>query len=82
MVFAGGIHDARSAAMVAALAAPLAAQGAKIGVLMGTAYLFTGKRWNRGAIVEEFQKQAIDMPADGCPALRSGPFHALRRNAV
>src|SRR5262249_37561743 len=41
VVFAGGIHDARSAAMVAALAAPLAARGARIGVLMGTAYLFT-----------------------------------------
>ena len=41
VLFAGGIHDARSAAMVAALAAPLAARGAKVGVLMGTAYLFT-----------------------------------------
>ena len=41
VLFAGGIHDARSAAMVAAMAAPLAARGAKVGVLMGTAYLFT-----------------------------------------
>ncbi len=41
VLFAGGIHDARSAAMVAAMAAPLAARGAAIGVLMGTAYLFT-----------------------------------------
>ena len=31
LVFAGGIHDARSAALVAALAGPLAARGVKIG---------------------------------------------------
>ena len=41
LVFAGGIHDARSAALVAALAGDLAADGVKIGILMGTAYLFT-----------------------------------------
>ena len=41
VLFAGGIHDDVSAAMVAALAAPLAARGARLGVLMGTAYLFT-----------------------------------------
>jgi NAD(P)H-dependent flavin oxidoreductase YrpB (nitropropane dioxygenase family) len=41
VLFAGGIHDARPARMVATLAAPLAARGAKIGVLMGTAHLFT-----------------------------------------
>src|SRR5262249_38838114 len=31
VLFAGGIHDARSAAMVAAAAAPLAARGARLG---------------------------------------------------
>ena len=41
LLFAGGIHDRLSAAMVAAMAAPLAARGVKVGVLMGTAYLFT-----------------------------------------
>ena len=41
LVFAGGIHDARSAALVAALAGPLAARGVKVGILVGTAYLFT-----------------------------------------
>ncbi|MEA2684992.1 MAG: hypothetical protein QOE93_187, partial [Actinomycetota bacterium] len=41
VLFAGGIGDERSAAMVAAAAAPLAAAGASVGVLMGTAYLFT-----------------------------------------
>ena len=40
VVFAGGIHDARSAAMVAAMAGPLTERGTAVGVLMGTAYLF------------------------------------------
>ena len=40
-IFAGGIHDARSAAMVAAATAPLTARGGGVGLLMGTAYLFT-----------------------------------------
>ena len=41
VLFAGGVHDARSAAIVSAIAAPLVERGMKIGVLMGTAYLFT-----------------------------------------
>ncbi len=76
IVFAGGIHDARSAAMVAALAAPLAAKGAKIGVLMGTAYLFTEEAVQSGAIVEEFQKQAVDCRQT--VLLHSGPGHSTR----
>jgi len=59
IMFAGGIHDALSAAMVAVLAAPLLARGMKIGILMGTAYLFTDEIVASGAIVEEFQQQAI-----------------------
>ena len=59
VLFAGGIHDAASAAMVALMAAPLAALGMKVGVLMGTAYLFTDEIVASGAIVEEFQRQAI-----------------------
>jgi acyl transferase domain-containing protein/NAD(P)H-dependent flavin oxidoreductase YrpB (nitropropane dioxygenase family)/NAD(P)-dependent dehydrogenase (short-subunit alcohol dehydrogenase family) len=76
VVFAGGIHDARSAAMVAALAAPLAARGAKIGMLMGTAYLFTREAVEGGAIVEEFQKQAIQCRQT--VVLHSGPGHSTR----
>ncbi|CAN2536639.1 hypothetical+protein [Methylocapsa aurea] len=59
ILFAGGVHDALSAAMVARLAAPLAARGMKIGVLMGTAYLFTREAVSAGAILEEFQNQAL-----------------------
>jgi acyl transferase domain-containing protein/NAD(P)H-dependent flavin oxidoreductase YrpB (nitropropane dioxygenase family)/short-subunit dehydrogenase len=60
VLFAGGIHDALSAAMVSLLAAPLVARGMKIGVLMGTAYLFTEEIVGAGAIVSEFQQQAVE----------------------
>ena len=59
VLFAGGIHDARSAAMAAAAAATLAAKGAKVGVLMGTAYLFTEESVAAGAIQPAFQDVAV-----------------------
>ncbi|ACO79122.1 Type I fatty acid synthase ArsA [Azotobacter vinelandii CA] len=59
LLFAGGIHDELSAAMVSALAAPLVERGMKIGVIMGTAYLFTHEIVDSGAILPEFQSQAI-----------------------
>ncbi len=46
----GGIHDGVSAAMVAAMTAPLSRRGMKVGVLIGTAYLFTKeavRNWRR-----------------------------------
>ena len=76
VLFAGGVHDARSAAMVAVLAAPLAERGARIGVLLGTAYLFTEEIIACGAVVPEFQKVAL-----GCAAttlLESSLGHAIR----
>jgi acyl transferase domain-containing protein/NAD(P)H-dependent flavin oxidoreductase YrpB (nitropropane dioxygenase family) len=76
VLFAGGIHDARSAAAVAALSAPLAARGAKIGVLMGTAYLFTREAVEHGAITAEFQNQAF--ACEQTVLLESGPGHATR----
>ncbi len=76
VIFAGGIHDARSAAAVSALAAPLAARGARIGVLMGTAYLFTQEVVNSGAIIKKFQEAAID--CDQTVLLETGPGHAIR----
>lgn len=59
ILFAGGIHDDLSAAMLSVLAAPAVARGMKIGVLMGTAYLFTQEIVGTGAIVKEFQAQAV-----------------------
>ncbi|HEV7759628.1 MAG TPA: beta-ketoacyl synthase N-terminal-like domain-containing protein, partial [Acidimicrobiales bacterium] len=76
ILFAGGIHDERSAAMVAALAGPLAAAGARIGVLMGTAYLFTDEAVAGGAIGDEFQAQAL--ACERTALLESGPGHVTR----
>jgi acyl transferase domain-containing protein/NAD(P)H-dependent flavin oxidoreductase YrpB (nitropropane dioxygenase family)/NAD(P)-dependent dehydrogenase (short-subunit alcohol dehydrogenase family) len=76
LVFAGGIHDARSGAMVAALAGPLAARGVKVGVLAGTAYLFTREAVETGAIVHRFQQEAIR--CGETVLLESGPGHQVR----
>ncbi|MHC5908716.1 beta-ketoacyl synthase N-terminal-like domain-containing protein, partial [Streptomyces sp. S6] len=74
--FAGGVHDERSAAMVAALAAPLTARGAAVGVLMGTAYLFTEEAVGQGAIQPLFQEQVL--AAGATTLLESAPGHATR----
>ena len=76
IVFAAGIHDALSAAMVSAMAAPLAARGARVGVLLGTAYLFTEEAVASGAIQKTFQEQA-----EKCRRtvlLETGPGHSTR----
>ncbi|UJA06827.1 type I polyketide synthase [Streptomyces collinus] len=73
---AGGIHDERSAAMAAALAAPLTARGAAVGVLMGTAYLFTEEAVARGAIQPLFQRQVL--AATSTALLETAPGHATR----
>ena len=75
-VFAGGIHDARSAATVAAMAAPLAERGARIGVLIGTGYLFTEEAVRTGAIVEGFQQEALRCTRT--VLLETGPGHSIR----
>ncbi len=76
VLFAGGIHDGRTAAMISALAAPLAARGMKIGVLMGTAYLFTHEVVECGAIVPKFQEEALK--CSRTINLETGPGHAIR----
>ena len=76
VLFAGGIHDQMSAAMVAVLAAPLVERGVKIGVLMGTSYLFTPEAVECGAITREFQEQAIR--CNRTALLESGAGHATR----
>ncbi|MFD0973465.1 beta-ketoacyl synthase N-terminal-like domain-containing protein, partial [Plantactinospora endophytica] len=74
--FAGGVHDARSAAMVAALAGPLARRGAQVGVLMGTAYLFTREAVEHGAIQPLFQREVI--AATETAVLETAPGHVTR----
>ncbi len=76
VAFAGGIHDARSSAMVAALAAPLAERGVAVGILMGTAYLFTEEAVASGAIVPRFQAAALS--CQETVLLQTGPGHAIR----
>jgi acyl transferase domain-containing protein/NAD(P)H-dependent flavin oxidoreductase YrpB (nitropropane dioxygenase family)/NAD(P)-dependent dehydrogenase (short-subunit alcohol dehydrogenase family)/acyl carrier protein len=76
VLFAGGIHDERSAAMVAALAAPLVQRGARIGVVMGTAYLFTEEAVTAGAIKPGFQRAAL--ACERTALLETAPGHATR----
>ncbi len=76
VLFAGGIHDARSAAMVAALAAGLAERGVSVGVLLGTAYLFTAEAVATGAIVPRYQQEALR--CRDTVLLETGPGHAIR----
>uniref|UniRef100_UPI0018906520 type I polyketide synthase n=1 Tax=Micromonospora sp. S-DT3-3-22 TaxID=2755359 RepID=UPI0018906520 len=74
--FAGGVHDARSAAMVATMAAPLARRGGRVGVLMGTAYLFTTEAVTHGAVQPLFQREALT--AEHTALLETAPGHATR----
>lgn len=76
VLFAGGIHDARSSALVQVLAAPLLRRGVQIGVLMGSAYLFTKEIVESGAIVPRFQREVLE--CDRTVTLVSGPGHASR----
>jgi acyl transferase domain-containing protein/NAD(P)H-dependent flavin oxidoreductase YrpB (nitropropane dioxygenase family) len=76
VLFAGGIHDAVSASMVAAMAAPLAERGVRVGVLLGTAYLFTREAVETGAIKEGFQREAVRCKQT--VLLETGPGHATR----
>ena len=59
ILFAGGVHDSLSALMVASLAGPLVQRGVRLGVLMGTAYLFTHEAVTSGAITARYQQEAV-----------------------
>ncbi|ANN18391.1 polyketide synthase [Amycolatopsis orientalis] len=74
VLFAGGIHDARSAAMVSAMAEPL--KGGGTGVLMGTAYLFTEEAVTHGAITGVFQDRVLG--AGSTVTLETAPGHLTR----
>ncbi|MFD8194856.1 SDR family NAD(P)-dependent oxidoreductase [Streptomyces wuyuanensis] len=73
---AGGIHDERSAAMAATLAAPLSARGCAVGTLMGTAYLFTEEAVAHGAVLPLFQRRVL--AAERTALLETAPGHATR----
>jgi acyl transferase domain-containing protein/NAD(P)H-dependent flavin oxidoreductase YrpB (nitropropane dioxygenase family) len=76
LLFAGGVHDARSAAMVAAMTAALARRGVRVGVLMGTAYLFTREAVEQEAIKPLFQRLAME--ATQTSLLETSPGHVTR----
>ncbi len=76
ILYAGGVHDARSAAAVAAISAPLASQGVKVGLLVGTAYLFTREAVDSGAVVDGFQREALR--CSKTVLLETGPGHVVR----
>ncbi len=76
VIFAGGIHDALSGAMVSALSASLAERGVNVGALLGTAYLFTQEAVDSGAIVARFQHEALHCAET--VLMQSGPGHAIR----
>ena len=76
LLYAGGVHDGCSAAVVAGASSALAACGVKVGVLVGTAYLFTKEAVDTGAIVAGFQEEAIR--CGSTVLLETGPGHLVR----
>lgn len=76
VLFAGGIHDARSAAIAAIMAVPLVERGVRVGFLMGTGYVFTAEAVQSGSITETFQKVAVECTET--VGLVTGPGHASR----
>jgi len=76
LILAGGIHDRRSSQMVATLAARVAERGVRVGLLAGTAYLFTDEIVESGAITRGFQEEALQ--AEQTLRLDMGGDRAIR----
>ena len=76
IIFAGGISDKFSAAMLTAFTVPLLRLGIKIGIMMGTAYLFTREILSTGAVVENYQQIALECKKT--VVMESGGGHAIR----
>ncbi len=76
LLFAGGIHDGLSAAMVAALAAPLAGQGVRIGLQLGSVYLFTEEIVATGALEKQYRDMVL--AGERTVLLETGLGHASR----
>lgn len=76
VLFAGGLHDAPSIAAAAAIAAPLAERGVKVGFLMGTAYVLTREAVETGAVTPLFQRVVLD--ARRTLGLEGGPGYVSR----
>ncbi len=76
VLFAGGIHDDLSAAMVAALAAPLDRAGVRVGLQLGSVYLFTEEIVRTGALHELYRREVL--AGDRTVLLETGLGHASR----
>lgn len=76
ILFAGGIHDALSAGMALIVAQPLIDRGGAWGELMGSAYVYTEEAVTCGALVEGFQRAALDCRRT--VTIESSPGHANR----
>jgi len=75
-VFAGGVHDAASSALLQVMLAPLIEAGVRLGVIMGSAYVFTPEIVDSGAVLSGFQDTM--MSSDDTVNLTTGPGHASR----
>ncbi|MDR1807580.1 MAG: SDR family NAD(P)-dependent oxidoreductase [Propionibacteriaceae bacterium] len=76
LVFAGGLHDALSSAFVSIMTASVAARGAKVGLLLGSAYLFSPEAVATHAITQRFQEIALE--AEGTLLLESAKGQETR----
>ncbi len=76
LLFAGGVHDSRTGALLAAMAAPLIERGVRVGVSLGTAYLFTEEVVDAGAILPKYRD--IALACTRTAALELGGGHANR----
>lgn len=66
LIFAGGIHDAISAAAAMTLTISLPPNRIRVGLLKGTAYLFTAEAVQHDAIGEAFQRQLMRPERPAC----------------
>ncbi|MEW6380465.1 MAG: SDR family NAD(P)-dependent oxidoreductase [bacterium] len=76
VLLAGGIHDAFSSLIAALTITPLADLGVAVGIQAGSAYLFTEEAVSSGAIIQEFQQQAL--AAKGTIRLETSPGYVTR----
>ena len=76
VVFAGGIHDGLSGSIAATIGQGLVERGMKVGVVAGSAYLFTKELVSTGAATQVFQDVA--MAAKDTAVLNTGPGHSIR----
>ncbi|MFO0908891.1 MAG: nitronate monooxygenase [Isosphaeraceae bacterium] len=82
VLYAGGIHDARSSAAVAALSGRLASRGVKVGVLVGTGYLFTKEAVATGRDRVGLPGRGPALPVDSVARNRARPPGACEPHAV